>query len=257
MTEQGALRGAQSVYRAISILETFRSDRPALTLVEIAEAVDLTVPTTHRLLRALQSHDLVVFDDHRRQYSLGAGVMRLASVILNRDDVLAITQPGLQRLRESSNETVALHWRVDDHRVCLLELVSNHPIRMASGVGNAYPLVAGASGKAILAHLSDDDIDEVIGKARADGSKVQRKALLADLADVRERGFAMSFGETVAGAAALATPLLDASGRAIAALNVTGPVDRLTEKRMAATVPELLATGKAIMDQLGYSAGQS
>jgi DNA-binding IclR family transcriptional regulator len=189
------MRGAQTVFRAVSILETFEHDRPTLTLAEISEAVGLTGPTAHRLLRALQSHDLIVFDAQSRTYSLGPGVMRLASVLLNRDDILAIVQPSLRDLREATGETAALHWRVNAERVCLIEYVSNHPIRMASGVGNSYPLAAGAAGKAILSALDPEDVEHVLQAATDAGTKVNRRALMSKLEEIRERGFATSVGE--------------------------------------------------------------
>ncbi|HEX3362110.1 MAG TPA: IclR family transcriptional regulator [Solirubrobacterales bacterium] len=252
MSDGGATRGAQTVYRAISILETFRADRAVLTLAEICELVDLTPPTAHRLLRALQSHDLVVFDETTRGYSLGSGVVRLASVLLNRDDVLPITQPRLHRLREITGETVALHWRVRNHRVCLLEYVSTQPIRMASGLGNSYPLVSGAAGKAILAFMPDDEMNRTIEEERRGGGRVNAAALRRDLDEIRGLRYAVSFGETVPGASAVATPILNSAGRAIAALNITGPADRLTQASIKETVPKLLETAREIMEQLGH-----
>lgn len=252
MSDDGATRGAQTVYRAIRILETFRADRAVLTLAEICELVDLTPPTAHRLLRALQAHELVVFDETSRSYSLGSGVIRLASVLLNRDDVLPIAQPRLHRLREVTGETVALHWRVKDHRVCLLEYVSTQPIRMASGLGNSYPLVAGAAGKAILAFMLDDEVNRTIEEERSAGRKVNAAALRRDLEEIRERRYATSSGETVPGASALAAPVLNSAGRAIAALNITGPAERFTAARIEDTVPVLLETAREIMEQLGH-----
>ncbi|MBS1894616.1 MAG: IclR family transcriptional regulator [Actinobacteria bacterium] len=252
MKDEGATRGAQTVYRAIRILETFRADRAVLSLAEISAAVDLKQPTTHRLLRALQAHELIVFDETSRSYSLGAGVIRLASVVLNRDDILPITEPRLHRLREQTEETVALHWRVRDHRVCLLEFVSTQPIRMASGLGNAYPLVAGAAGKAILAFLGEDEIERVIEVERREGRKVNGAALRRDLVTIREQGYAISEGETVPGASALAAPIIGPGGRPVAAINITGPTDRLTATAMDAAVPTLLRNAREVMEQLGH-----
>ena len=250
--EGGALRGAQTVYRAISILETFKADHAVLTLAEICEAVQLTPPTAHRLLRALRSHDLISFDERARTYSLGTGVMRLASVLLNRDDVLSIVGPRLHRLRDFTGETVALHWRVDDHRVCLMENVSSHQIRMASGLGNAYPLVAGAAGKAILAYLPEDDVERTMETERRNGRTFSAAVLKADLQEIRGRGYARSVGETVPSAAAVAAPILNSAGRAIGSLNVTGPADRLDDALVTKTVPLLLSTAHEVMEQLGY-----
>jgi DNA-binding IclR family transcriptional regulator len=250
--EGGALRGAQTVYRAISILETFKADHAVLTLAEICEAVELTPPTAHRLLRALRSHDLISFDERARTYSLGAGVMRLASVLLNRDDVLSIVGPRLHRLRDLTNETVALHWRVEDHRVCLMENVSTQQIRMASGLGKAYPLVAGAAGKAILAYVPEEDVERTIEMERRNGRKLSAAALKAELQETRRRGYAQSVGETVSSAAAVAAPILNSAGRAIGALNVTGPADRVDDIFVAKTVPLLLSATHEVMEQLGY-----
>jgi DNA-binding IclR family transcriptional regulator len=222
--QTNALRGAQSVYRAVRILEAFSAYRPTLTLAEIAQAVELTPPTTHRLLQALRAQDLVVFDEHRRQYSLGGGVMRIAGVILDQE-LLASVRIRLEELRDAIGETVALHWRLKDSRVCLIELVSERPVHMASGVGNTYPLTAGAAGKAMLAFTDPAEVDLLLegsGLGSAD-----RDELRAALPPIREAGYARSEGETVGGGFALATPLLDGEGHAVAALNITGPGTRM------------------------------
>lgn len=254
MADAIATRGAQTVDRAVRILEVFRADRPALAAGEIAEAVKLTAPTTHRLLRALQNHGLVVLDNETHRYSLGSGVLRLASVMLNRDDIVEITQPGLQKLRMLTGETVSLHWRVNDHRVCLLEYVSNEPIRMASGIGNNYPLVAGAAGKAILAFLQERDVDRVLS-GPPNGRTIDGDSLRRELDHVRRTGYATSISETVPGASAIAAPLLNSQGEAIAAVNITGPSDRLTRERMEEALPHLLQVAGGIMQQLGHPSG--
>lgn len=251
MSADGAQRGAQAVYRAMSILETFGEERSSLTLAEIAAAVQLTQPTALRLLRALKSHDLVVFDAPSRRYSLGPGVVRMASIVFNRGDMLSIVQPRVQRLREQTKETAALHWRVDARRVCLIEVVSPQPVRMASGLGNSYPLVAGAAGKAMLAHMSTEEVDLLVEQARAEGRAVDRRKLVAELAEIQRQRYATSVGETVPGAAAVATAIVDPAGRAIAALNVTGPADRLTAHAMKAIAPSILEAADEIMVQFG------
>lgn len=77
---------------------------------------------------------MVTWDPLTKRYSLGIGVMRLASLILNRDDLNQIILPWLKFLRGETHETVALHSVIDSQRVCMMEAVSPLPIRMASGV---------------------------------------------------------------------------------------------------------------------------
>jgi DNA-binding IclR family transcriptional regulator len=251
MSESKAMQGAQAVFRAIAILEAFSAERPARTLADVAEDLQLSPPTVHRLLRALQAHDLVVYDEVSRRYSLGPGVIRLANTVLNRADLLMIAQPRLDDLRSLTGETVGLHWRVATHRVCLIELVSVQPVRMASGLGEPYPLVAGAAGKAILAHLGEADFDAIVRTEREAGRRISERRLRVELDEVRDRGFAMSCGETVPEASAIAAPILDPSGRALAAVNITGPQTRLTQRRMTAAVGKLLAVAGELTEQLG------
>ncbi|GAF43690.1 IclR family transcriptional regulator [Rhodococcus wratislaviensis] len=246
MEEQpAAARGVQTALRAISILEVFSTSRPALTLSEISEEVGLAVPTTHRLLKALVSRNLVVLDPESKRYSLGHGVMSLAQIIMQRDDLLSIAYPSLERLRNETSETVSLQNLVGDQRVAVSELASPHPIRMASGVGTPYTLVRGAAGKAILAFMSPKDI------ARLVPSSTSPTELLTELQSIRDEGYATSIGEVVAGASSLAAPIINSSRQVCAAINITGPADRFTQERVAHTAPLLLEVSANITRQLG------
>jgi DNA-binding IclR family transcriptional regulator len=255
MKRNNAHDGTQSVRRALSILDHFAVGQPSLTVPQISNQTGLAVPSVYRLLKALQAKHLLVYDPVSRRYSLGSEILRLAGVIMQREDVQAIAMPHLQLLRELTGETVGLHWLVGYQRVCVVELVSAHPIRMASGVGQAYPLHAGASGKAMLAWFSRGDLERFItdGGLPALTAKTIRtkEEFFIELARIREQGFATSFGESVVGASAFAAPVLNSSGQPLAAVNITGPEDRWTLTRMMQSVDALLEKTAQIMSQLG------
>lgn len=256
MAAQTKKTGSQTVDRALAVLECFTPERPSLSLTEFASATGLAMPTTHRLLKALQSRDFVVFDPVSKLYSLGSATMRLAEVIMQRDDLHAQVLPWLEQLRAISGETVAWHSVVDSYRVCTVEFESRHQIKMASGVGSRYPLYAGAAGKAILAHMSDEGIARVFDTADRGTLGVSigrsREELIAELAVVRENGYAQSHGEVVEGASALAAAIVDGLGRPVGAINVTGPDSRFTQEKMDAMVPSLLEATRDIESQSGY-----
>lgn len=245
---RSAPRGAQTVHRALQILETFSPRHPALALAELSTAVGLTVPTTHRLLRALHEKGFVVQDPNTKFYSLGPSIVRMAALVQGRDDVIVVAHPTMERLRELSGESVGFHWLVGDRRVCVHELVSDHPLRMASGVGNWYPLVAGAGGKAILAYVSEVRLESILAKAEGFDPVALPKAL----AKVREVGYATSHGETVEAAAAIAVAIRRTSGEVIGAINVTGPSNRLTAARLQDLSGALVQAGREVMRQLGH-----
>lgn len=238
-------RGVQTAVRALTILETFTARKPVLTLKEITDAVGLSSPTVHRLLKALRSHDMVYFDPTTRTYSLGHGVMRMARVVMERDDLVRIAYPGLERLRAETGETASLQRPSGDVRVPIVELTSQHAIRMASGVGTSYPLVRGAAGKAMLAFLSQRDQDRLVA------TSTEPRELTDELVAIRRRGYAESFGEVVAGAAGLAAPIRDAVGSVAGAINITGPRDRFSPERLRSAIPLLLEVTDGITRQLG------
>jgi DNA-binding IclR family transcriptional regulator len=92
-----------------------------------------------------------------------------------------------------------------------------------------YPLTAAAASKAILAYLRPDQVEAVLHEAPPE---LDRATLRADLERARLDGYAISFGETIPGAHAVAAPVLDASREAVASINVAGPADRLPKSRL-------------------------
>jgi IclR family transcriptional regulator, KDG regulon repressor len=249
--------GSQTVDRALELLECFSVEESELSLTEFSNATGLTMPTTHRLLKALQAREYLLFDKATRLYSLGPGAMRLASIIIQRDDINAVVLPWLERLRRLTGETAALHWLVDHYRVCTVELESRHLIKMASGVGRRYPLFAGAAGKAIISNLPEDEILQILHAARDEGTgPLVTGSVDGFMAMVRatlEAGVARSTSEVVDGASAVAAAVLNSVRRPIAAINITGPSSRFGA---AAKDQAAILVREAVQDveqRLGYS----
>ena len=253
-TRPPSVSGAQTLLRALDILECFTTDGGSLTLAEISRSVGLTTPTTHRLLKALTMRGMVV-DDGNRHYSLGPTVMRLASAVMYRaNDLVTICTPTLERLRIETGETVSLHTILGEERVCVVEFVSPEPIRMESGVGRIYPLYAGAAGKVLIA-WGDQHLARLPAELPSVGpsSIGTRAELETELAAVRRRGYATSTSEVVPGAASLAAPVFDSSGTVVAAINVAGPATRWTRSKITATAPKMLAEAQRLMQLIASS----
>jgi DNA-binding IclR family transcriptional regulator len=249
--------GAQAIQRALRVLECFTVDRPTVSLTEITNATGLTMPTAHRIVKALQSNQFVTHDELTARYSLGPALLRLAGVILRREENLgSVSTPYLERLRDITGETVGLHAPRNGDRICLVEIVGSHSIRMATGVGHSYPLFAGAAGKAILAFLPALDIEKALAHPMhilTSGKAVNAAKFRRELAQVRSDGYALSHSETVHGANALAAPVFNSRG-VLASINITGPEGRWNDSAMNATVPELLRIAGKLSEQFGHTA---
>lgn len=245
--------GAQAIQRAFGVLQCFTVERPAVSLTEITKATGLTLPTAHRIVKTLQSNQFLDQEEPTGKYTLGPALLRLAEIILRRHDNIASTAtPHLERLRDLTTETVGLHTPLNGERICILEIVGHHAMRMATGVGHVYPLYAGAAGKAILAWLPKAEVGTILSRPMGitGRSAVKPANLRKELALIKQQGYAISAGETVPGARALAAPIFSSNG-IIGSINIAGPEQRWSESRVLEAVPDLLTVTRSLSRQFG------
>jgi DNA-binding IclR family transcriptional regulator len=253
-----AVTGAQTLLRALDVLECLGSEPSWLTVGEVSELIELKRATTYRLMKALEFRGYVVVDSQRR-FGLGGAILRLAAVILKRNQHLVeLASPSLEALRDLTRETVSLQTVVGDDRICLTEFVSKQPMRMESGVGQVYPLYAGAAGKALLAWLPDRfrAIEEQMAAAAllepVASATIRDVAVLSrELDKIRARGFATSNSEVVEGATSLAAPVFDDGGAVRAVINVTGPASRWSPERQEEFRPAIQRQAQLLGHLLG------
>jgi len=245
-------RGAQAVHRVLQVLSCWSQDGPALSLTKVAERTGLTLTTTQRMIKALQRENFLVSDGAPGKIRLGPTIMDLARVVLQRadqDELVMVALPHLKNIRRHTGETVGLHVPMGEDRLCAAELVSRQPIRTATGIGKLVKLPDGAAGKILVAWSP-----ERLEIALLDGHETSQNgaALEASLAEVRRRGYAASYGETMTGASAVAVPIRGPNADVRAAINVTGPSDRWTPDKIRAGLPEIIAAADRISEQLGH-----
>jgi DNA-binding IclR family transcriptional regulator len=178
------------------------------TLRSLSAASRLPRPTAHRLLVALETHRLVV-RDASGAFRLGPRLTELAAVAGPELDLASLAGPVLDELHRTTRESVQLYVRSGDHRLCIAARDSGTGLRDSVPVGALLPLAAGSGGKVLLAWSG----------APGDG----------ELTEVRDRGWAASVAEREPGVASVSAPVFRAD-LLLAALCVSGPVSRLSEK---------------------------
>jgi IclR family acetate operon transcriptional repressor len=211
----------------------------------------------HRVLASLRSRDLISLDETTRRYSLGPAVLSLGLTYLDRLDVCGLAAAALPGLSRATNETATLSVRTGNSRVYVEQVTPPREVIMSVRIGVAYPLHAGASSKAFLAFMRDEEIDAYFRTAiepLTSATIVDEDELREQLAQIRDRGWAESVGERQAGAASVAAPVLNHTGAPSAVLSISGPADRFVEIKSQAT-KILLDTTQRLSAQLGYIAG--
>lgn len=244
-----ALKGVQSVERALDILLHFVHGS-SFEASELRAAVKLSRPTLYRLLAAMEKKKVLRSYGQPRRYELGARVIELANAWLSQSDLTRTSSPFLRDLWESSGETIVLSVvHDDDVRLAIQQFRSNSPLSYAPGIGKAMPLYAGASSKAILAFLAPERVKAIVAGAPR---KLDRKKLVDELARIRQRGFAVSTGELVPGAASVAAPIFDHAATVVGSLALALPLSRLSRPARERHIVQVCQTARLISEALGY-----
>lgn len=245
-----------TVERAADVLLLFaKANHPHLGVTDIAEELSLSKAAVHRILASLRSRGFIDLIEESRRYQLGSAALSLGISYLSRIDVRQIAAPELQQLSLASSETATLSIRTGDERIYVDQIRPEREIVMSVPIGVPYPLHAGGSSKAFLAFLTPEEqakylatqMGQVTDKTITDSAQLRD-----ELAAIKSRGYASSFGERQAGAASIAAPIFDHAGAPAAVISLCGPADRF-KNEIDDCVPLLLAATARVSRRLGFN----
>jgi DNA-binding IclR family transcriptional regulator len=219
--------GAESSRKVLGILAYFRAKQPFATIDELAQAIDVPKSTAYRYVALLRELNFVT-DNGRGGYHLAPLVLQMAAAAEAAMSYIDIAYPIMDRLSESTGETVLLLRRVGDTGVCISRVESANPIRLFFEVGRAMPLHLGASPKVLLANMPLRERTAYLARvAKADPEMQARLTrFVEDLDEIRETGISISQAEITPDIWAVAAPVIDGD-RVVASISVAGPAYRL------------------------------
>ena len=252
-TERGQTVAA--IERAMDVLMLFANpEKTTLGVTEIAQTLGLSKAVVHRVLTSFRTKGFVEIDPALRRYRLGPKALYLGLAYLDRIDVRSIARPVIEELSKATNETSTLSIRTGFSRVYIDQVTPGRDVKMVVQLGRPVPLHAGASSKAFLAFLGPEEIEDYLSRPLeklTPDTVTNPKSLQGELAQIRERGYAESMGERLAGAGAVAAPVFGHDGRPEAVISVSGPVERFRGEA-AKAARRLLKETKRVSEQLGY-----
>jgi DNA-binding IclR family transcriptional regulator len=228
--------------KAVSVLAAVESG-PA-TLAQLVAATGLARPTTHRIAVALEHHRLLARDVQGR-FILGPRVAELASAA-GEDRLLAVSQPVLVQLRDVTGESAQLYRRQADVRVCVAAAERASGLRDTVPIGAALPMTAGSAAQILLAWEEGERMHRGLRGA---------KFTATTLAGVRRRGWSASAAERELGVASVSAPVRGAGGKVLAAISVSGPIERLSRSPGRLHANAVVAAGDRIGELLRADSG--
>ncbi|WP_255414693.1 IclR family transcriptional regulator [Candidimonas sp. SYP-B2681] len=248
----------KTLLKGLMVLETIsRLDGEAHTLEQIAVEVGLTRSNTHRTLQSLAHAGYVRRDASTGAYVCTLKMFELGARQLANMDVRRMAPPFMRELAPKTGETVHLSVLDGLDVVYIDKIDSPQPLLAYSTVGGRAPAYAVATGKALLAFQTPDYIEhyaEAIRKHTED-THVSLAALKQELADVARIGYAINRGEWRLGIGGIAAPVFNGLDKVVAALGISGPLERLTTQKMAEYAPLVQNTARQLSAHMGYRGG--
>jgi DNA-binding IclR family transcriptional regulator len=213
-----ARQGIQVIARAASVLRALEGTPEGLSLGEIAQQIGLPRSTVQRIVYALADEGFVIAASPNARVRLGPSLVSLASSA--KIDIDRIILPHMKELSKEIEETVDLSVQDGSMMVFIEQVtVETRTLRAVSAVGNAFPIYSCANGKAVLASLKDDELEQILAQpihAQTPSTITTPQKLLAELDIIRESGIAYDHEEHFEGICALGVALSDPYGRNIA-----------------------------------------
>lgn len=242
---ESSVSGVGVLDKSISVLNALEAGPSSLS--DLVERTGLSRATTHRLAVALEMHGLVRRDDQGR-FMLGVRLISLGRVAVDAMPLAISARPALADLRDTTGESVQLYVREGDKRICIVSMESPHGLRTIVPLGASLPLGVGSAGR-VLTEGSDSSGGHGGGHVEGVGEGRTRQ-------DARDtRVWVQSVAEREAGVASVSAPVRDERCSVVAAVSVSGPIERTTRQPGKRYGEDVLLAAARIEKDAGFCDG--
>jgi DNA-binding IclR family transcriptional regulator len=247
--------GVSSVVRALGILQAFGQVDEALTLGELSTKLGMPKSSVHRLVSTLEREGFLARHAETGRYRLGLAVLRLAGPALASVDLREITRPYLEGLARELQDTVHLAVLDRGDVIYIDKIESPSRVQMISHIGGRVPPHCTGLGKAMLAHLGQDEVRHIVEErglaAYTPATIISMDALTMELKTIREAGYAVDEGEHESMVRCIAAPIRDSRAQVVGAVSATTVVAGWEAEHRAAMTRAVVEVARSISATLG------
>jgi DNA-binding IclR family transcriptional regulator len=251
---QGRAEGVKSAERVLDVIELLTREPLGLTFVEITAELGWPKSSSHALLQTMTRRGYLSLDEASRRYTIGLRIWEAGQAYNLYDDLVRQALPVMERVVDDLDEIAQLAIRDGRYNVYLAKVDCRQPMQLISSVGRRLPCYATGLGKALLAELSDPEIDQLYPERnlpRFTPSTIgDVEALKSVLAEVRQRGYATDNEEYTRGLRCIAVPIHGRAGETLAALSCSIPSARLDAGKFQRALELLQAAAGEISARL-------
>ena len=245
----------QALDRAFAVLDLLGESETPLGLAQVASSLQLHKSTAHRFLMVLERHRMVERTTGGK-FRLGLRLFDYGNRAIEQYDLRDRAQPHLRRLVAETEETAHLCILEGAHVIYIDKIEPARSVRMITRIGASNPVHCTATGKAMLAFLPEDRVNEILRRTKFERfthhTVATAEALRVEIEKTRRRGYAMDDEELEDGLRCIAVPVLDAQRLPVAAVSVSGPSFRVTAQKLPSIANHLLQCVRGISTDMGF-----
>jgi DNA-binding IclR family transcriptional regulator len=238
-----------------AILGLFTAERAEWSAGEVAVALGMARSTTYRLLTRIAAAQFLDLDEQIGRYRLGIRFAALGVLAQRSTSLQRAARPELQRLAASTNETATLMVRARFEGITVDVVDSVQPLMVPGLLGGHLPLHASAGGKVLLSWMPPSERAVVLRRplvAHTASTITEVPALEAEIAAIRERGFATVRGEWAADVFGAAAPIYNHAGAVVGAVTLGGPRSRVSDARLRVLADAVMTCAWRVSRAAGY-----
>jgi len=248
--------------KTFQIVEEFaKNEGKPLGITELSKRLTLPKSTVFHIVHTLHNYRWLERLDDSKKYVLGLRFFELGNLVQANSRLRQIALSHLEKLRKDTNETVYLVVYDQGEIVYLECLESQLRLRARPVYGIRVPLHCTSLGKAIMAFLPDEEVQNIIREKGlvgfTDKTITKKEALEKELKEIRKTGYAIDWGEHEEGVRCIGTPIYNYLGKAFAAISISGPDFRFTKEKIKEFVPLVIRTAQEISHKVGYLEGSN
>lgn len=257
-TQSRDASAAGTVSRVAKLLACIAEADDEVSIKYLCQVLNLPASTVHRLLNLLTEEAIIEPSPKRGLYGPGLELVRVSSLIMSKFSIADLAKPIMREIVEECDQVcVLLRYIPTSRKVMPVHAeYSSNPLRYQIDLFQPYSLLWGATGRVVLAFLQSDEIEAALQDDESSpvtGARPpSRKAMMKELADIRERGYAITQNQKIPGAVGFAAPLFSSTARVMGCLSITIPKTRFNQKAEAAIVKILLAHTAVLNRKLGF-----
>jgi len=245
----GTSKTIKSIDKAFDILE-FIQEQDGARITDIADHLNVSKGTVHSHLATLERRRYVVNESN--VYRIGYRFLNLGGHATTRNPLYDVAKNEITDLASETGETANFIVEEFGWGIYLIQSRGRKAVMTDSHIGRERLLHCTAAGKAILANLTEERIEEIIDRhglpALTENTLTSRRALDSELEEIRDREVAFDDEELIDGIRCVAAPILDEYGVAKGAISISGPTKRMTGERFREDLPDLLTRTARIIE---------